>query len=163
MSAEEPEAKSEGYHYWHDKVGSEAPVPTPQLLAAEPVAAAVPEKSIDSFGLMDDDDDHVVKLYVALEGDLEGVTNDAVESQFTKAPFDDIYSMEVKVRGSRFTHRLAADKLAGTIVPEQCKCRVSKKGDKLIVTLRKRDSVPWGQLRANVSLPYRRGGGGVPR
>ena len=43
------------------------------------------------------------------------------------------------------------------------KFRVSTKNKKLIVTLKKREKSGWGQLRANVALPYRRGGGGAPR
>ena len=43
------------------------------------------------------------------------------------------------------------------------KFRVSTKNKKLIVTLKKREKMGWGQLRANVALPYRRGGGGAPR
>ena len=40
------------------------------------------------------------------------------------------------------------------------KAKVSKKGDKVIVTLKKLHKTNWGQLRMNVCLPYRRGGGG---
>ena len=43
------------------------------------------------------------------------------------------------------------------------KFRVSTKNKKLIVTLKKREKMGWGQLRANVALPYRGGGGGAPR
>ena len=40
------------------------------------------------------------------------------------------------------------------------KAKVSKKGDKVIITLKKLHKTNWGQLRMNVCLPYRRGGGG---
>ena len=35
-----------------------------------------------------------------------------------------------------------------------------KTGDKLIVTLKKKDKIPWDSLRSKVCLPFRRGGGG---
>ena len=49
---------------------------------------------------------------------------------------------------------------AGPIDCDKCKTRVSAKNKKLVVTLRKAHQMSWGQLRANVCLPYRRGGGG---
>ena len=41
------------------------------------------------------------------------------------------------------------------------KAKVSKKGDKVIITLKKLHKTNWGQLRMNVCLPFRRGGGGT--
>ena len=157
----EPQAQNEGYAYWHKGVGSQAPTAQPKLLASETIVGnQVVEKSIDSFGFLDDDD--AVKVYITLDGDLAGATNDAVDAQFAQQKGCDEFCMDIKVQGTRFCHRLAADRLAGSIKPEQCKCVASKKGDKMIVTLRKRDKRPWSELRAKVTLPYRRGGGGDP-
>jgi hypothetical protein len=166
-SASEPAAKEpSGYHYWHDKVAhgeGAAPVPEPQLLASTAAAADArgPPSSIDSFGLLDDEDK--VKVYVALEGDLLGVTDADVTATFHRELAGEACSMEVLVRGAKRNHRLAADKLAGPVVPEQCKARISAKNNKLVVTLKKANNAPWEQLRAKIVLPYRRGGGGAPR
>ena len=116
-------------------------------------------QTIESFGLLDDEDK--VKIYVALEGDLFGVGDADITANFSKVPVSDKCSMEIIVRGSRQNHRLAAEKLFGPIVVEECKAKVNKKKDKIIVTLKKAVATqPWEQLRANVVLPYRRGGGG---
>ncbi len=155
--------KESGYHYWHSKVGTEAPPPEPKLLASETAAASMPEKSITSFAFMDDEDDGVVKVYVTLEGDLAGVGDDAVDAKFDKAPYGPECSMEVRVRGAHFVHVLAAERLCGVIVPGECKHKVTKKG-KLVVTMKKaHKQEPWEQLRSKVQLPFRRGGGGNPR
>ena len=158
------DSAASGYHYWHDTVAkgeSAAPQPEPQLLNTEAVAedSRGPPKTIESFGLLDDDDK--VKLYVALEGDLFGVSDADITANFSRVPVSDTCSMDVTVRGARQNHRLAAEKLYGPVVVEECKAKVNKKKDKIIITLKKANATqPWEQLRANVVLPYRRGGGG---
>jgi hypothetical protein len=150
-----------GYHYWHGSVAQTdgaAPKEEPKLLAKEVVQSRGAPVNIDSFGLLDDDDK--VKVYVTLEGDMAGITNDDVNATFNKMIAGDDCSMDVLVRGAKQDHRLAADKLSGPIMPDQCKARVSKKGDKLVITLKKANQMEWAELRSKVHLPYRRGGGG---
>ena len=151
-----------GYHYWHSKVGTEAPPPEPKLLASESAPSSMPEKSITSFAFMDDDEEDVVKVYITLEGDLAGITADAVDAKFTCAPVTHESALMLRVRGAHFMHILAAERLCGPIVPEHCKTKVTKKG-KLIVTMAKAAKIPWEDLRSKVQLPFRRGGGGNPR
>ena len=104
-----------------------------------------------------------MKVYVKLEGDLEGVTADAVEFKVEQAPFDPVCSMLVLIRGKTKSHRLYAEKLKQLVVPGDCKFRVSAKNSKLIITLKKAVPEYWDSLRAHNSLPYRRGGGGASR
>ena len=149
-----------GYHYWHDKVPAGAPQPehTPVAVAA---ATSAPEDvaiTIDNFAFMDDD--NVVKVYVTLAGDLEGVTADAVEFSVEAAKFDPTCSMLVHVRGKKHLHRLYVSHLLNMVVPEECKFKVNVSKAKLIITLKKKDNIYWDSLRAKVSLPFRRGGGG---
>lgn len=168
MSAEvddEPAVATPGYHYFHDKVASgegAAPAPQPQKLAVEAVEGAapvIPPKTIDTFSFMDDDD--VVKVYVALEGDLAAVTDADISATFHKPPYNDTCSMNVVIKGEKHSYQLAAEKLFGVIVVDECKCKINKKKQKLIVTLKKAGrKEPWEQLRAKNCLPYRRGGGG---
>ena len=101
----------------------------------------------------------MIKLYVALEADLEEVTDAQVESRFERPQYSDEFVMEVSIQGKLRTHRLKAERLAGPIDCDKCKTRVSVKNKKLIITLKKAHPINWGQLRANVCLPYRRGGG----
>lgn len=139
-------------------------MPPPQLLATEAVAVddRGPPKSIDSFACLDDDD--VYKVYVTLEGDLFGITEADVTATFKEVPVSDgKASMTVVVRGAKHNHRLAADQLFGPVDVSQCKVKLSKKKDKLIVSLRKAVQMPWDDVRAKVALPFRRGGGGAPR
>ena len=86
------------------------------------------------------------------------MTEAQVEARFERPQYSDDFVMEVTVHGKLRDHRLKADKLAGPIDCDKCKTRVLLKKKKLIVTLTKLHPVNWGQLRANVCLPYRRGG-----
>lgn len=54
--------------------------------------------------------------------------------------------------------------LAHDVIPEECIVKVLSKKGKCILRLQKRGDpkCPWEQLRANVALPYRKGGGGGP-
>ena len=131
---------------------------TPVAVAA---ATSAPEDvaiTIDNFAFMDDD--NVVKVYVTLAGDLEGVTTDAVEFSVEAAKFDPTCSMLVHVRGKKHLHRLYVSHLLNMVVPEECKFKVNVSKAKLIITLKKKDNIYWDSLRAKVSLPFRRGGGG---
>ena len=101
-----------------------------------------------------------MKVYIKMEGDLEVVTTDDVEFKVEKAPFDPVCSMLVHIRGKTKTHRLYAEKLKHMVIPEECKFRISTKNSKVIITLKKAIPEYWDGLRANNSLPYRRGGGG---
>ena len=166
---ESAEAENPGYHYWHSKVASgegAAPKPEPKLIAADATSQAGPKpKTIDSFAFLDDD--AVVKVYISLEGDLADVADADVTATFNKERFNDTCSMEVLIKGTSQTHRLAAEKLGGVIAPDECKWKINKKNKKLIITLKKAagpaHQQAWQGLRANVVLPYRRGGGGAPR
>ena len=93
---------------WHDKVGKDAPVPEPQLLETAPKQAELPEKTITDFGFMDDEDEACVKIYIALAGDLEGLTKDAVDLQ-VKSRWGEA-SMTARLRGQKFVHVVGAEK-----------------------------------------------------
>ena len=82
------------------------------------------------------------KLYVTLEGDLAGASADAIDAEFTTR------SMRLSVRGFTEMHCLRVDSLMHRIVPAKSKAKVSSKGEKVIVTLRKENSYDgWGRLR----------------
>lgn len=150
---------SEGYHYFHDKIGDGAPKPEHKPIAVGEASGGAPEEvavSIDKFAFMDDDD--VVKVYVTLEGDLEGATPESVEFVVKAAKFDPSCSMLLHVRGRQHLHRMFVSHLMHNVEPEQCKFKINASKGKLIVTLRKKEKVHWEQLRAKVCLPYRKGG-----
>jgi len=156
----EDNISSGGYHYWHGNVPAGAPAPTPQMLASETVESALPEVTIENYGFMDDDD--VVKVYIALEGDLQGVTADGVTLDVT-SKFD-VGKLNLAVRGTKSMHTLKAEKLFHDVDPEGCKFKVLSKKGKLVLTLKKKNPHdPWEGLRTKLALPYRRGGGGAPR
>ena len=161
------QAARSGYYYWHDSVAKgegAAPPPEQKPLKTEPAAAEgreLPLVTIHNYAFMDDDE--VIKLYVSLEGALAGVTSEDVRADFAKEAWDEVYSLDVVVRAGGKAHRLHAEKLACSIVPEECKWRVSSKSNKLIITLKKKEKVRWDELRAKVALPFRRGGGGPAR
>jgi len=159
--AHEEKLKDASYTYWHDKVPSGAPKPEHKPIAVEAGCGDIPTVSIDNFGLMDDDD--IVKVYVKLEGDLEGLTADAVEFKVEQAKYDPTCSMLLLARGKTKMHRLHAEKLRHHVEPDGCKFRISTKNSKLIVTLKKGVPEYWDALRAPNTLPFRRGGGGAPR
>ena len=98
----------------------------------------------------------VIKVYITLAGDLEGATE--VDALFERPQFSDDFRMVVTIQGKQRAHVLKAEKLAGPIDCDACKWKLSKNKDKVIVTLKKAHKMGWGQLRANVCLPYRRGG-----
>jgi hypothetical protein len=104
--AHEEKLKDASYAYWHDKVPSGAPKPEHKPIAVEAGCGDIPTVSIDNFGLMDDDD--IVKVYVKLEGDLEGLTADAVEFKVEQAKYDPTCSMLLLARGKTKMHRLRA-------------------------------------------------------
>lgn len=104
-----------------------------------------------------------MKVYIKLEGDLDGVRETDVEFKVEKAKYDPVCSMLVQIRGTKYLHRLYAEKLRHMVDPEACKYRISTKTSKLIITLKKATPEYWDSLRAPNSLPYRRGGGGPPR
>ena len=155
--------KIASYYYWHDKVGSGAPAPEPKLLEKVPAPAELPEKTITDFAFMDDDDDGVVKVYIPLAGDLEVLTKADVDLQ-VRSRWGEA-SMEARLRGQKAVHVLAAEKLAHDVIPEECVVKVLSKKGKAVLVLKKRGDpkMPWDGLRANVALPYRRGGGGPAR
>ena len=171
--AEDDEAAvvSGGYHYFHDKVAKgegAAPVEAPPLLAAEPVPArdptALPEATIESFSFMDDFEEGVVKVYIALSGDLEGAVSTPEEVEFRPETNWGESSLHVALDGKKHRWVLRAEKLTAEVVPAESKVKVLPKKGKVIVVLKKANrQAPWEQLRANVALPYRRGGGGPPR
>lgn len=159
------EEANPGYHYWHDKVAKgegAAPITEPKRIAVEMADPANDSHvSIENFALMDDDD--VIKVYVKLEGDLASVTEDDVDLKVEKKRYDPDCSMLLTVKGATKTHRLYAEKLKGTVKPEESKLRVLTKKGKIVVSLKKQEPVYWDSLRSPTSLPYRRGGGGRPR
>jgi len=170
-SAEE-EVKGGGYHYWHDKVPQgegAAPLPEHKPIEVATVSErALPEVTITDYGMMDDEEGGLVKLYIKLEGDLEGATADDVTFKVEASKFalnlqDLKCSMHLSIRGKTKLHTLHAERLLNPVRHEQCKFRISAKTNKLIVTLYKIENVYWDKLRYGTTLPYRRGGGGQPR
>ncbi len=138
-----------------------APVAEPPKVGSTTVARELPEVSIANYGTMDDDG--VFKVYVALDGELEGAGADAIEVKFERNQYSEVSSLLVVIRSRGKAHRLFAEKLFGPIAPDECKWKVNKAGTKLIVTLKKADERHWEDLRTKVVLPFRRGGGGAPR
>ena len=83
-----------------------------------------------------------VKVYIPLDGDLEGVVSECVTAEFTQS------SLLVNIRGRSSPHRLWVDKLIHDVVPRHCRTKVTKKG-KLIVVMQKVNKFDtWGRLRA---------------
>lgn len=105
----------------------------------------------------------MVKVYITLEGDLEGVGEADVEFKVEQSRWDSNCSMLLELRGAKQQHRLYVEKLQYKVDPEGSKFRISKKTSKVIVTLKKATPEYWHGLRAPNALPYRRGGGGPPR
>ena len=170
--SEQAPTKSEGYHYWHDKVpkgDGAAPPPEHKPCAVETLEKrTLPEVTIADYGFMDDEEGGLIKLYIKLEGDLEGVTEDAIDLKVEASKFalnlaDLKCSMHLSVCGKTKLHTLHAERLFLPVRHEQCKFRISKKNSKLIVTLCKIENVQWDTLRHSQALPYRRGGGGSSR
>ena len=165
------DAKLDGYHYFHDKVPqgeSAAPPPDHKPSAVETVERSLPEVTIEDYGMMDDEEGGLIKLYIKLEGDLEGVTDDAVDFKVEASKFalnlqDLKCSMHLSIRGKTKVHTLHAERLFNPVNHEKCKFRILTKKSKLIVTLHKIENVYWEQLRHKTALPYRRGGGGPSR
>jgi hypothetical protein len=99
--ASQQEKSSNSYYYWHSSVPSgetAAPAAKPQLLAKELAGPELNVKSISAYSLLDDGE--VVKVYVALEGELEEVTSDMIETEFTSR------SLSVTLTTPRALHRL---------------------------------------------------------
>lgn len=160
-SAEHDDKVGGGYNYFHDKVGSGAPLPehTPvDVGTAAPSKAEDTAWTISKFAFMDDDD--VVKVYIDLEGDLEGRVTGDVEFEVKADQFNPVCSMLVHIKGKQHLHRLYVSNLMHLVVPEQCSFKILAKKPKLVIKLTKKDKVYWEDLRAKVCLPYRRGGGG---
>lgn len=134
----------QSYYYWHSAVPSgesAAPKPTPHLLSAETRPAEQEAASIESYAFLDDE--KVVKVYISLEGPLAGLKNEHVDALY------DHRSIRVVLRppGGR-EHVLAVSELSHTVLPEGCKHRVNKSGEKLVITLDKANSKDrWLKLR----------------
>lgn len=117
--------------------------------------------TIANFAFLDDDE--LVKVYVTLDGDLEGVTTDCVKLTCDRDRFNPTSSMLLSVRGKQYSHALGANPLCHCVDPAKCKFRVLSKKGKLVVTLQKENAgTQWDTLRAPNHLPFRRGGGGGP-
>ena len=112
------EKQGGGYYYWHDSVAQGAPAAAPQRVEPEAFAAVhVTYASIDNYGLLEEDE--IIKLYIALDGDLEGLSGDEVEAQCKKDPYGEACSLDVIARGKKQSHRLHAERLMGSIIPEE--------------------------------------------
>ena len=92
------EVSNPGYHYWHDTVPKgEGAAPTPVPKALETVVPTTKLLSnIDSFSFLEEDD--LIKLYIALDGDLAEVTDAEVQATFERPQFSDDFRMEVRAR-----------------------------------------------------------------
>ena len=134
----------QSYYYWHASVPSgenAAPKPTPQLLSAETRAAEQEPTSIESYAFLDDD--RVVKVYISLVGPLAGLKTEHVEAVYEHR------SIRVVLRPpGGGEHVLAVSELSHSVLPEGCKHKVNKSGEKLVITLDKANSRDrWPKLR----------------
>ena len=138
---------SQSYYYWHAdaerrRMAGEKPVPAsapPKIATHVETTREKPVKGISTFSFLDDD--NVVKIYIALEGELAGLSIDQVESQFT----DRSLQLSIELPGA--IHRFAIDRLMFPV--DETRCKVSINKGKLIVRLFKRDhNQNWAKLRA---------------
>ena len=138
---------SQSYYYWHAdaerrRMAGEKPVPAsapPKIATHVETTREKPVKGISTFSFLDDD--NIVKIYIALEGELAGLSIDQVESQFT----DRSLQLSIELPGA--IHRFAIDRLMFPV--DETRCKVSINKGKLIVRLFKRDhNQNWAKLRA---------------
>ena len=142
---------AQSYYYWHKdaerrRLAGEvpAPMPAPKLLeTSEEDRAASRQKRVKpiaDFAFLDDGD--VVKVYITLAGELEGVSLEDAEVEFGER------SLAVTIERPEVVHRFCVEKLAHEVTPPRCKARVTKAG-KLVITLFKRNHIErWAKLRA---------------
>ena len=138
---------SQSYYYWHAdaerrRMAGEKPVPAsapPKIATHVETTREKPVKGISTFSFLDDD--NVVKIYIALEGELAGLSIDQVASQFT----DRSLQLSIELPGA--IHRFAIDRLMFPV--DETRCKVSINKGKLLVRLFKRDHHQhWAKLRA---------------
>jgi len=138
---------SQSYYYWHAdaerrRMAGEKPVPAsapPKIATHVETTREKPVKGISTFSFLDDD--NVVKIYIALEGELAGLSIDQVASQFT----DRSLLLSIELPGA--IHRFAIDRLMFPV--DETRCKVSINKGKLLVRLFKRDHHQhWVKLRA---------------
>ncbi len=138
---------SQSYYYWHAdaerrRMAGEKPVPAsapPKIATHVETTREKPVKGITTFSFLDDD--NVVKIYIALEGELAGLSIDQVASQFT----DRSLQLNIELPGA--IHRFAIDRLMFPV--DETRCKVSINKGKLLVRLFKRDHHQhWAKLRA---------------
>ena len=134
----------QSYYYWHSAVPSgelAAPKLTPQLLSAETRPAELEAASIESYAFLDDD--RVVKVYISLEGPLAGLETDQVDALYDTRSI----RMVLRPQGG-CEHVLAVSELSHSVRPDGCKHRVTKSGEKLVITLDKANGHDrWLKLR----------------
>merc|ERR1719506_866547 len=76
---------NQSYYYWHSTVakGEDAvPKPTPKLLATEAARESGPPViNLTKYSFLDDS--NVVKVYIPLAGELDGLKTEGVQSEFS--------------------------------------------------------------------------------
>ena len=145
LDASRKEKGAHSYYYWQTDVPageSTVPMPSPELLATELLEVRKEQnaKPISGYSMLDEGE--IVKVYVALEGDLHGVASDAIKSEF------DPTAILITIATPQALHRLQVAHLAYEIVPTNCKARVTK-SRKLVISLEKKETAKkWTHLRA---------------
>ena len=137
---------SQSYYYWHGdaerrRVTGEQPVPVPlpKKLASSEKVKEKRIKAIEKHQFLDDSD--IVKVFIPLEGELEGVAMKQVEAEFQEQ------SLMVTIELDETIHRFWIDRLAHAIDPLRSKVTRTKSG-KLVIKLYKRNHLDhWRLLR----------------
>ena len=115
-------------------MAGEKPVPAsapPKIATHVETTREKPVKGISTFSFLDDD--NIVKIYIALEGELAGLSID--------------HSLQLSIELPGAIHRFAIDRLMFPV--DETRCKVSINKGKLIVRLFKRDhNQNWAKLRA---------------
>ena len=95
----------------------------------------------DACALSSDDGD-LIKIYIALEGELAGVTMGNVDAEFAER------SLRISVIGTSTLQCFTVDRLMYAVEAAKCKAVVTKSG-KLVVKLHKRNPIErWSKLRS---------------
>ena len=97
-------------------------------------------KAIDTFSFLDDSD--VVKVYIALEGPLAGVSSADVETEFEER------SLTVTLNTDDAIFKFQVDRLSHSVDAPRCKASITK-SRKLLLKLYKRNHLErWQKLRS---------------
>lgn len=134
---------TQSYYYAHKvRNTGEAPAPLPVHEVLEVAALAPTEVTEAIFTYQFLDDDKTIKVYIPLEGVAEATTDSSIQCSFQAK------SMEVCIRDYKPQRvlKLAVKELGGEIKPEDCSFK--RLPNKVVITLKKADSLRWTKLSA---------------